>query len=135
MTANELPEGVTCRVFEGDELIFESGSHWLHPLFELGAYLKEHPEHKRKDLSLQDRIIGRAAALMIARLGIKHCSTPVVSERALPIFEGEKIELNYESTTPCLPCKTEEILAQETNPAQAWALLEERARKAAEARR
>ena len=53
--------------------IFISNSKWLHPLFELEAYLVEHliqPEN----LILQDKIIGKAAALLIHRLGFRTCA-------------------------------------------------------------
>ena len=133
----ELPPGITCRVFLRDKIIFESQSHWLRPLFELEKFLSTHPEYDnaRERLFLADRIIGRAAALMIVRLGIKRCSAPRMSRRALPVFDGRNVEYAYGTLLPRLECMTEDILSRERDPEKAWAILEERARKAAEAKR
>ncbi|MDC7223648.1 MAG: DUF1893 domain-containing protein [Spirochaetales bacterium] len=130
-----LPEGITCRVFLNDQTIFESPSHWLHPLFELRDFLESHRDIPRENLFLSDRIIGRAAALMIVHLGIRRCTAPLMSERALPVFKDAEVSVKYEKTLPRLSCVTEEILEKETDPAKAWRLLEERARKAKEAKR
>ena len=54
-------------LYEGSP-IFTSYGKWLHPLFELEDYLADHafqPDH----LILQDKIIGKAAALLILRMG------------------------------------------------------------------
>ena len=48
--------------------VFTSTGKWLHPLFELEDYLVEHGLEPG-NLILQDKIIGKAAALLIHRLG------------------------------------------------------------------
>jgi hypothetical protein len=48
--------------------IFTSYGKWLHPLFELEAYPADHPIEPAR-LLLQDQIIGKAATLLIHRLG------------------------------------------------------------------
>jgi hypothetical protein len=49
--------------------IFTSHGKWLSPLFELEVYLADHPIQPVW-LVLQDKIIGKAAALLIHRLGV-----------------------------------------------------------------
>jgi hypothetical protein len=49
--------------------VFTSYGKWLHPLFELEDYLAEHPVQPQH-LVLQDKIIGKAAALLIHWLGV-----------------------------------------------------------------
>jgi hypothetical protein len=135
MTEKTLPEGITCRVYLNDKIIFESSSHWLHPLFELDSFLKEHKEYPREEIFLSDRIIGRAAALMITHMGIKQCAAPKISVRALPVFKAAHVSIEYTNILPRLACKTEDILAEETDPEKAWNLLKERASRAMEAKR
>ena len=54
----------TLTVFRNGTLIFTSNGTWLHPLFELEAYLAAQPIQPDQ-LILQDKIIGKAAALLI----------------------------------------------------------------------
>jgi hypothetical protein len=134
-----LPENETCQVFQGEKLIFTSQSHWLHPLFELNDFFLAQDNLSclgaREDLFLRDRIIGRAAALMIAKMNILHCAAPIVSKRALPIFEMFHVNVEYDEIVPRLPCQTEDILEEITDPSEAWNILKKRAEKAKEAQR
>ena len=137
--ASLLPDQTTCQVFKEEQLIFSSQSHWLHPLFELKDFLENHNElscpPKREKLFLRDRIIGRAAALMIVRMNIIHCAAPIISERAIPIFEMHHVSVDYDETVSRLPCQTEDILSEITDPLEAWKILEQRASAAREAQR
>ena len=58
----------TLTVFCNGTPIFTSYGTWLHPLFELEAYLVAHA-YQPDTLILQDKIIGKAAALLIHRRG------------------------------------------------------------------
>ena len=60
--------------------IFTSYGKWLHPLFELEAYLADHafqPAH----CILQDKIIGKVAALLIHRRGFRTIQAGVPSNK------------------------------------------------------
>ncbi len=67
MTTMAGKETTLTVLYEGSP-IFTSHGKWLHPFFELEAYLAAHPIQP-ESLILQDKIIGEAAALMIHRLG------------------------------------------------------------------
>ena len=61
---------LTLTVLHEGKPIFTSFGKWLYPLFELEDYLAEHPIQP-ENLILQDKIIGKAAALLIHRLGFR----------------------------------------------------------------
>jgi hypothetical protein len=65
MTTAQEP---TLTVLHEGTPIFTSYGKWLHPLFELETYLANYPIEPAR-LLLQDKIIGKAAALLIHRLG------------------------------------------------------------------
>jgi hypothetical protein len=67
MTTTQAP---TLTVFRNGTPIFTSYGKWLYPLFELEAYLVDHT-FQPENLILQDKIIGKAAALLIHRLGFR----------------------------------------------------------------
>ena len=64
MTTAQAP---TLTVLHNGTPIFTSFGKWLYPLFELEDYLAAHPIQP-DTLILQDKIIGKAAALLILRL-------------------------------------------------------------------
>jgi hypothetical protein len=77
MTKTEGKE-TTLTVFHNGTPIFTSDGNWLYPLLELEAYLADHAFQPAK-LLLQDKIIGKAAALMIHRLGFCTVKAGVLS--------------------------------------------------------
>lgn len=120
-----LPEPLTLRLLAGSETLFTSEKHWLHPLFDLEAFLAESGQDPSGTL-LVDRVTGRAAALLIARLGIPELHTGVLSRRALPVLAAHQIHVRCREVVDRLPCATEELLAGIQDPEAAWALLQER---------
>lgn len=125
----ELPEPLTLRLLAGTEVLFTSDRHWLHPLFDLEDFLAG----AGLDLSgtvLVDKVTGRAAALLIARLGIPELHTQVLSRRALPVLAAHHIHVRCREVVDMLPCATEDLLAGIQDPEAARALLEERRARA-----
>ena len=80
-----LPAPLTLRLFDGDGVIFSSERHWLHPLFDLEAFFAQGGQDPTRT-RLVDRITGRAAAFLVARLGIPELHTLILSRRAIPIL-------------------------------------------------
>jgi len=60
-----LPAHLTLQLFDGDEVIFSSGKHWLLPLFDLEEFFAQ-SGHDPARTRLVDRVTGRAAALLVA---------------------------------------------------------------------
>ena len=75
----------TLTVFHNNTPIFISYGKWLHPLFELEAYIAEHPIQP-ENLILQDKIIGKAAALLIHRLRFRTLQAGILSRPDSPGF-------------------------------------------------
>ena len=90
------------------KIIFSSSKKWLHPLFELEEFLSSHS--KPGELFLRDRIIGRAAAFLILRMGIKNVESDVVSLRALSLFKENSVAIKSIETVDKINCITEDLL-------------------------
>ncbi|MGM0508657.1 MAG: DUF1893 domain-containing protein [Fusobacteriota bacterium] len=97
-------------VFYKGELIYISEKKWLHPLIDLENYLKENDNIKRENLYIKDKIIGRAAAFLLVKLGVKKVDTEVISELGKDIFEKFNIEYTYDELIDKINCKTENLL-------------------------
>ena len=123
MTTAQAP---TLTVLHEGTPIFTSHGKWLHPLFELEDYLANHafqPEH----LILQDKIIGKAAALLIHRLGFRTVKAGILSRLGETVLQRYEIAYSYELLVDRIHCQTEELLATVEDPEEAYQLVKVRA--------
>jgi hypothetical protein len=111
----------TLRVWDGRDLVFSSGGHWLHPLFDLEARIADLGDPAR--LRLEDRVTGRAAAFLVVRLGFRELHSHCLSDRAVPVLERAGVRTTCEARVPRIGCATEDLLAGVEDPEAAWALL------------
>jgi zinc transport system ATP-binding protein len=109
-----------------NQIIFTSDSHWLHPLFELDDFLSKN-EFPVSDLFLQDKVAGKAAACMMARLGIKKCHIELISKRAVSVFEKADITYTYGTMVEQIDCRTEYLITDEMPVDEVWLFLRKRA--------
>ena len=123
MTTAQAP---TLPVFHNGTPIFTSRSNWLHPLFELEAYLADYP-FEPAHLILQDKIIGKAAALLIHRLGFQMVKAGVLSRLGEAVFQRHGITYTFEQLVDRIQCQTEELLATVEDPEEAYRLVKVRA--------
>jgi zinc transport system ATP-binding protein len=119
------------RVYKNGTVIFESDRNWLYPLFDLKRLL-DTQIHDPGELYLQDKVVGRAAALMIVHLGIKQLDAGILSELAIEVLERHSMDYTYDTLVEKIQCKTEEILKEEFDPERAYRVLAERAAGAAQ---
>lgn len=122
-----LPEGVSLQAFLRGALIFESRGKWLHPLFDLEPVL---PPAAAGEVQLLDRRTGRAAAFLVARMGIKTLHTETLSRRAVPILDRFGITCTARVTVERLGCATEDLLMGIQGLDEAFAVLTERRARA-----
>ena len=116
----------TLTVFRNGTPIFTSDGKWLHPLFELEEYLAEHA-FQSENLILQDKIIGKAAALLIHRLGFRIVNAGILSRLGEAVLLRHGISYTYEQLVDRIHCQTEELLATVEDPEEAYQLVKIRA--------
>ena len=146
MFVDKLPDGITMQLYlfnDGSEglpgkLLFSSSKKWLHPLFELEEFLTLHAKNgsnfefegslsaSSADLFLRDRIIGRAAAFLIIRMGIPKVETDIVSRRALSLLNANSVSIETIETLDVIKCITEDLLKDILEPEVAYTILTER---------
>lgn len=133
---DKLPQGISLQVFNGDSLIFQSSGKWLHPLFEFEDFFKTY-DGPKDDLKSHDSAIGKAAALLSIRCGIKKINAELLSQNAKKYIEevnqkaedSQKIELIWTNLIPKLLCQTENQLEDLHDSDQMYFLLRQRAKK------
>jgi hypothetical protein len=130
--------------------LYCNGGKWLHPLFDLldllsGASADEDGAEEdgaeedgaeeraalasHGELFLRDRVIGRAAAFLILRAGIRNAYADLVSDGAASVFEAAGATLGWGERIPAIGCATESLLGDVADGDAAWEIL--RARRSA----
>lgn len=113
MTVNSL------QVTNGDKVVFQHTGKWLYPLLDLTLFFDTNSGPESHWL-LEDRIIGKAAALLIQRLGFKHVKTPIISKPAVDVFKAAEIAFSAVEIVEKIDCQTEQLLAEINAPEEAY---------------
>jgi len=114
----------TLEVFIQDRVIFSSREHWLYPLFELEEFLKNN-RYTPAELSVRDKVVGRGAAFLLIRLGIRSLQAGVLSRAAREVLDRAGIEFSWRSLVEKISCRTEADLIRIDDPEEAYQLLRE----------
>jgi hypothetical protein len=117
-------------VYADDALIFFSDRSWVHPLLDLELFLLENGRPVG-ELIACDKVVGKAAAMIMVHLGIDRVRAMMMSELARDFLDGQGISFEHDRLVPRIMCRTEEILADVEDPAEAHSIIKRRAEGAA----
>ena len=106
--------------------MFSHNGNWLHPLFALEEYMAG-KELNTADLVLRDKIIGKAAAMLIFRMGFRSVRAGIISRPAVAYLQERNVNLEWDNLVDHIACKTEEIYVNRNDADKAWAELKVRA--------
>lgn len=112
----------TLEVYHDNKLIFYNDGNWLHPLFAFDEFLKS-VENERSELAVHDKIIGRAAALILLHLKITTVRAGIMSQLAKDILDEFNVQYEYSELVDRIQCRTESMLQHEHNPEKAFRIL------------
>ncbi len=118
-------EGYTCVLCDKDR-VMTSRKTGIAPLLE---YLSN--GESLKGAAAADRIIGKAAAMLLLSAGVTAVYGEVMSETALALLQEGGVSVRYDTLTPMIrnrtntgPCPMEQAVAELTDPAQALPALQ-----------
>ncbi len=134
MTINDLKDLLlkdfnTIVIYKSDASIVVSKDRGVAPLMNL---LKE-DNSQLKDSVVVDKVIGKAAALLMVYAGVKEVYTPVISSPALKVFKNYNIIIHYDKEVERIVnrkgdglCPMETLCLDVENPDEAYAKILER---------
>ena len=102
-------ENITLQAIYRDEVIFESKGKWLFPIFDLENFLLSN-HFELADIKVQDKVVGKAAALLFIHLGIGYVQGEIMSELAKEALGDAGIPYSYNVLVKQINCKTEKLL-------------------------
>ena len=119
-------DNITFQVISDGKVLFQSDKRWLFPLFGFEAFLVQQP----LDIShaeVHDKVVGKAAAFLILRLGVGSVHADVISQLACAVFDQAHLPYSFGTRVDRIDCQTEEILLDINDPEVAYRILSERA--------
>ena len=108
-----------------NELIFFSDKKWLYPLLDLESFLQATP-YSLSQILIKDKIIGKAAALILVYFKIRFVEAEIISRLGLQTLTDFKVTFTYQKLVDRVYCETEKILQHENNPHQGYQLIKDR---------
>lgn len=131
--APRLEDGYTCVITRDGQTLYASWESGIRPLLEI---LRQGIDVSGGDAA--DRIVGKAAALLYARMGVARVRAVVMSRSGLSVLESRGIPAQYQTLTDAIvnrrgdgPCPMEQAVADLDDPDRAYAALEARVRELA----
>ncbi len=116
----------TLEVYRNNEIVFSSTGKWLYPLFDLENFIND-KNLAVNGLLIKDKIIGKASAMLIYRLGFNTVEATILSMPAKVFFEKKNVHYVYKKLVDVISCKTEILLHDVDDPEEAYRMLKERA--------
>ena len=128
MNINDLKEILlndnhTIVIYKNDASVFVSDDRGVAPLMKL---LKE-DKSQLVDSIVVDKVIGKAAALLMAFAGVKEAFTPTISSPAVEVFKNHDIKITFDSEVDRIInrkgdglCPMETLCLDTDNPEEAF---------------
>ena len=130
-TDETAPRNHSLEVYDQHKLIFYSDKHWLYPLFDLEDFLRR-SSVQVGDLLIKDKIVGRAAALLMVRLGARQIYADMLSELGEMVLQKYNIIYDFRMLVKKIGCHTEELLKEVFDPEEGYRLIKNRIRSNSE---
>lgn len=121
-----LKNAPTLIVFKNQEIIFQSNEKWLYPLFSFEDFLEGYPIDMNS-VCIHDKVVGKAAAMLIARLRPDRVHGEVMSELAVNYLNQFGLSYSFDQLVERIQCKTEMILLDVDDVNEAYDILCKRA--------
>lgn len=119
---------VSLLVLIEDQVVFQSDGKWLYPLFDLEDFHQSHPFDMGR-ASVIDKIVGKAAALLLLRLGVGHVHGKLISDLAIKVFDYWELPFTFDQRVERIDCQTEALLFDVENIEEAYQILCARAKR------
>ncbi len=121
-----LKENHTIVIYKNDASVYISNDRGVAPLMKL---LKEDHSQLQESM-IADKVIGKAAALLMALAKVKEVYTPTISAPALQVFNNHNIEIHYDKVVERIVnrkgdglCPMETLCLNIENPEEAFLVI------------
>lgn len=105
----------TLLLYKNHKILFSNMGENLEPLVELNNFISRYVQN-REGLLVHDRVVGKASAVLLLKIGIKRVKADTLSEAARIVLEENNIEYEYKKLVSRINNKLEEAIESIDNP-------------------
>lgn len=105
----------TLLLYKNHKILFSNMGENLEPLVELNNFISRYVQN-REGLLVHDRVVGKAAAVLLLKIGIKRVKADTLSEAARIVLEENNIEYEYKKLVSRINNRLEEAIESIDNP-------------------
>ncbi|BCR21855.1 DUF1893 domain-containing protein [Borrelia sp. HM] len=110
------------RLFKEHRILYSNMERGLKPLLEVDNFINKYIQNK-EGLEIYDKVVGKAAAVIIYNIGFQNVHAGVISQVAKDFLESRGIRVSFKRLVEKINDKTENLIESLENPEEIYKYL------------
>ena len=110
------------RLFKEHRILYSNMERGLKPLLEVDNFINKYIQNK-EGLEIYDKVVGKAAAVIIYNIGFQNVHAGVISQVAKDFLESKGIRVSFKKLVEKINDKTENLIESLENPEEIYKYL------------
>ncbi|AHE62750.1 DUF1893 domain-containing protein [Borrelia parkeri] len=112
----------TLKLFKEHRILYSNMERGLKPLLEVDNFINKYIQNK-EGLEIYDKVVGKAAAVIIYNIGLHNVQAGVISQPAKDFLESRGIRVSFKRLVEKINDKTENLIESLENPEEVYKYL------------
>ncbi|UPA17915.1 DUF1893 domain-containing protein [Borrelia sp. MN22-0132] len=112
----------TLKLFKEHRILYSNMERGLKPLLEVDNFINKYIQNK-EGLEIYDKVVGKAAAVIIYNIGLQNVQAGVISQPAKDFLESRGIRVGFKRLVEKINDKTENLIESLENPEEVYKYL------------
>nr|ABP88210.1 hypothetical protein [Borrelia lonestari] len=110
------------RLFKEHRILYSNMERGLKPLLEVDNFINKYIQNK-EGLEIYDKVVGKAAAVIIYNIGFQNVHAGVISQVAKDFLESKGIKVSFKRLVEKINDKTDNLIESLENPEEIYKYL------------
>ncbi|AHH04980.1 hypothetical protein BmHG_00438 [Borrelia miyamotoi] len=110
------------RLLKEHRILYSNMERGLKPLLEVDNFINKYIQNK-EGLEIYDKVVGKAAAVIIYNIGLQNVHASVISQSAKDFLESKGIKVSFKRLVDKINDKTENLIESLENPEEVYKYL------------
>ncbi|AGT27404.1 DUF1893 domain-containing protein [Borrelia miyamotoi] len=110
------------RLLKEHRILYSNMERGLKPLLEVDNFINKYIQNK-EGLEIYDKVVGKAAAVIIYNIGLQNVHASVISQSAKDFLESKGIKVSFKRLVEKINDKTENLIESLENPEEVYKYL------------
>ncbi|BDU62896.1 hypothetical protein BOFE_04360 [Candidatus Borrelia fainii] len=112
----------TLKLFKEHRILYSNMERGLKPLLEVDNFINKYIQNK-EGLEIYDKVVGKAAAVIIYNIGLQNVKAGVISQPAKDFLESRGIRVSFKRLVEKINDKIESLIESLENPEEVYKYL------------